>query len=43
MLLTLGIVGATVALVVTAAASAFDKSIRGEGEEDGEEDVTQPY
>jgi hypothetical protein len=43
MLLTLGIAGATIALVVTAAASAFDKSIRGEEDEDAEEDVTQPY
>lgn len=43
MLLTLGIVGATVALVVTTAVSAVDKSLRGEGEDEGDEEMTQPY
>lgn len=43
MFLTLGIVGATVALVVTAAASAVDKSLRGEGDDEGDEEMTHPY
>lgn len=43
MLLTLGIVGASVALVVTAAASAVDERVRGKGVDEDEDPGQNPY